>query len=150
MGVGFKVQPVNQITVTVEIKTPRDYGKVESEDMDVTFCKHPVSKLKADVEQIREKARKMLKLQAESASVVVSQENIEIPDDDDGPYNDARLLDDIIDIQGLRDEDGNAVQYNRQIGEQLLEMDYVRQALNEAWIRLNMGEEAIKVLQGKN
>jgi len=120
----FKMAPIDRLTVDCEIDVPVNAGeKKRTQRIRVTFKKHPRSVIKKR-----------------------SQEW----DDDNAPTDDKILEDDIIDIEGLMDADGNPIEYSKKLLKQLLEMDYVHAALMKSWTAVNYGDNVMRALQAKN
>lgn len=103
----FKIAKVKTITDTVRIETPQDFGEVLHEDIDVTF-------VKLDTDGYLDVNRLMN-----------GEEDIDPESDSLGDI----LRENIKNIEGLKSEEGEPVQFDEVVLEQLLDMPHVRVAL---------------------
>ncbi len=115
----FVIKQVTSIKEKIIIEIPTDLGRLKRAEIVVEYRKLPVSETK--------------KLLEDSAA---------------GEANDDEVLrENIINIDGLLDEDKNKVPYNDDVLDQLLEMEYVRRPLIKKLMEVVVGRGA---LQAKN
>ena len=121
----FKLAPVETIRMKVNIQIPGDDNKTKTKsDFSVIFKRRNVEERKEILD-------------------VINDEDQTLVDDD-------VLAKDIISIEGVVDANDEAVVYAPELLDQLLNMDYVRKPLMEAWIQVNMGQEFYKAYKAKN
>ena len=112
----FKIKSVNSIKEKVIIREPRDLGRSKQCDIVVEFKKPSVSEAKQILE-----------------------------DSSNGEINDDQVLhDNIMNVEGLLDEDGAKITYSTDILPELLEMEYVRRPLIKKFMEVIVGREALK------
>jgi len=112
----FIIKRVISIKEKVIIDVPTDLGKIKRSEIVVEFKKLPVSETKQLLE--------------DSAA---------------GDINDDEVLrENIINIEGLLDEDKSKVSYDSDILDQLLEMEYVRRPMIKKFMEVIVGREALK------
>lgn len=124
----FKRTKIKTITDTVIIKTPLDFGEVQEEDIDVTFKKLSTSEFLELNNELNGKDEHML--------------------DDDELIN--VLAENITQIEGIRDEDNQPVEYNREVFEDLMDMPHVRLALIKAFFSIQLNGKAEVNAKTKN
>lgn len=124
----FTLAPIESLKVRIKFTIPADTGKKQKRaDLLVTYRKRPVSEQKEFLEDM--------------ASRIEKEDTRE-----DGDV----LEEDILDIEGIKDTDGNDLEYSPAVLEELLEMDYVRTALIEGWAGINFGTTIMKEWRRKN
>jgi hypothetical protein len=112
----FKIKAVTSIKEKIIIQEPKDLGRSKQSDIVVEFKKLPVSETK---QLLEDSAR--------------------------GEMNDDQVLSaNIINIDGLIDEDGNKVEYSADVLPELLEMEYVRRPMIKKFMEVVVGREALK------
>jgi hypothetical protein len=112
----FTIKAVTSIKEKIIIEVPADLGRTKRSEIVVEYKKLPVSETK--------------KLLEDSAA---------------GNANDDEVLrDNIINIDGLLDEDKNKVPYDSETLDLLLEMEYVRRPLIKKFMEVIVGREALK------
>jgi hypothetical protein len=112
----FIIKQVTSIKEKIIIEVPTDLGRTKRSEIIVEYKKLPVSETK--------------KLLEDSAA---------------GDANDDDVLrENIINIEGLLDEDKSKVDYDSSILDQLLEMEYVRRPLIKKFMEVIVGREALK------
>jgi hypothetical protein len=112
----FIIKKITSIKEKIIIEVPTDLGKTKRSEIFVEYKKLPVSETK--------------KLLEDSAT---------------GDANDDDVLrENIINIEGLLDEDKSKVPYDSEILDQLLEMEYVRRPLIKKFMEVIVGREALK------
>jgi len=112
----FIVKPVATIKEKVTIEEPTDMGKTKKSHIVVEFKKLPFS---------------------ESKQLLENSQNGDVNDDD-------VLRDNIINVDGLLDEEKTKIDYSDDVLEQLLEMEYVRRPLITKFMEVLVGREALK------
>ena len=123
----FTVAPVTSLKVEIPIEIPLDAGSLKKTlkaGFVVEFRKRPVSEQQALIEELKTGKH-------------------EIIDDD-------VLVEDIINIEGLKDTNEKDLEYSPELLATLLEMDYVRAPLMEAWMGINFGGQFVQALKTKN
>lgn len=110
------VKAVSTIKEKVFIDVPTNMGRVKRSDIVVEYKKLPVSEAKLLLEQTQ--------------SGELSDEEV--------------LTENIVNIEGLLDEDKNKIEYDTGVLEQLLEMEYVRKPLARKFMEITVGKEALK------
>jgi len=112
----FKIKAVTSIKEKIIIQEPKDLGRSNQCDIVVEFKKLPVSETK----QLLEDSAK-------------------------GDMNDDQVLhENIINIDGLVDDNGTKIEYSSDILPELLEMEYVRRPLIKKFMEVIVGREALK------
>lgn len=112
----FKITAVTSIKEKIMIQVPKDLGRSKACDIVVEFKKLPVSEAKQLLE-----------------------------DSSAGDMNDDQVLfANIIDIQGLIDDEGQKIDYSTDVLPELLEMEYVRRPLIKKFMEVMVGREALK------
>lgn len=112
----FKIKAVTSIKEKIIIQEPKDLGRSKQSDITVEFKKLPVSATK---QLLEDSAR--------------------------GEMNDDQVLsENIINIEGLIDEDGGKIEYSIDVLPELLEMEYVRRPLIKKFMEVIVGREALK------
>ena len=112
----FIVKTISSIKEKVAIEVPTDLGKTKRSEIVVEFKKLPVS---------------------EAKQLLESSSSGELNDDD-------VLSENIVNIEGLLDEDKNKIEYNTSILSELLEMEFVRRPLITKFMEVTVGREALK------
>ena len=112
----FKIKAVTSIKEKIIIQEPKDLGRSKQADIVVEFKKLPVSETKQLLE--------------DSAGGAMNDDQV--------------LLANIINIDGLIDEDGNKIEYSADVLPELLEMEYVRRPLIKKFMEVIVGREALK------
>ena len=114
----FTLAKIKTLTDTVEIETPLDFGKSTKGDIDVTF------------------------------KVLEAEEFVELTSgdaDEDMPSRDQvadALHDNIVSIDGLKDENGNDVEFSRDVLDMMLCQTHIRVALYKAFVNIQVGGKA--------
>lgn len=124
----FKVISKETIKVRVKFEIPTDVGtKPQRGDLVVEFVRRPVSEQKEFLQELSDNR-------------------------DTGLLSDDMVLyDDIVNIEGVQDEKGVAIEYVKETTlPMLLEMDFVRRALLKYWSELNFGVDLLAAVTQKN
>lgn len=109
----FKIKPITSLKVIIKIKVPKDFGKSEPADIEVEFKKLPIPTV-----------RDLLKSIEDST---VTEDEI--------------MKENIIDIKGLKSEEGEDVPYSTDVLEQLMAIEYVRKPLVNGFMKIQLGQE---------
>lgn len=112
----FQLKPVNSIKCTVKVSVPGDYGKSTRADFDVEFKKLPLSEVK---------------------SLMESATNGDMKDFD-------VLADNIINIKGLKSEQGDDLEYSHDVLQAMLELEYVKTPLVDKFKEVQLGQESLR------
>lgn len=166
----FKITPKKTLAVVVSFLEPADAGsKARKCDFVVTFKKRTFSEKQEFVKALAERdklRRKIIKLESRVEKRLANQgddfddfDELETEletlradfDELDAEVRDAVLLEaDTVDIDGLTDANDEPVKYSVDVLEGLLEMDYVRSAMMDEWMKINLSEAYTKGKKAKN
>jgi len=112
----FTLSKIDTIKTRVDIVIPGDMGKTQKGDFVAEIKKLPVSEAK-DIMQDVER----------------------------GNLSDEELLSQyVVDIKGIRGEDGAEVQFSEEVLTQLVDMEYVRKPLVDAFLKVQFGRDFLK------
>jgi hypothetical protein len=137
--IGFVLAPLSSIVVTVKFSIPVDSGaKSAKGDLDVTFKRRSVSEQKEFIRDTRRRTNEAL--DAADGNIFEVEVNVDTE----------TLLGDILDVKGLQDDKGKDVLFTETVLADLLEIDFVRDAIMLAWQELNFGKKLVKELKAKN
>ena len=112
----FRFVPVETIKKTIQIEVPGHYGKTTKADFDVEFRRLGHSEAKNLIEKIREK-------KADEDQV---------------------LRDNIVDIDGIKDADGNDIPFSAELLTQLLDEAYIRAPLIAGFMEVTYQLDKLK------
>ncbi len=118
----FVLEPVNQVPAVVEIYVPVTDKKSKKQDMEVTFRKLSHEEGQAIGSQI--------------LSGELSEDEV--------------LLDNILDVKGVTDSEGNEIPYSRELVQKLLNIEYVRGPVGEMFQKITLGSKKYAALAAKN
>lgn len=126
----FIIAQVKTLTDVVVIETPLGHGKFEKEDIEVTFKKLSTSEFLDADERV----------------------NGDGDDDEDLREDTVHqiLKENITNIDGLRNEDGESIPFDDETFEQLMDMPHVRMTLMRAFFNIQLNGEAEVKAKGKN
>jgi len=111
----FKLAAVKEIKHKVEIKVPSDMGRHQKEQITVTYRKLSTTESKELLKQAQ-----------------------------DGTVTDEEILaENVVDIQGVVDEDGRPVDYSQDLLEALCDIEYARSPLIQGFMTIQFGREAM-------
>lgn len=120
----FILAPIDTIKINCKIKIPLDFGKSKSADIDVEW---------------------------KYLSFDDRQQYIERISNPDKPPADIDVLKElIINIEGLKDEQKQPVEFTESTLEQLAQLDYVRNPLMEQALSVIYGNELAEKMRQKN
>lgn len=119
----FVIAPVDTVKLNCVIPVPQDFGETEDQDIDITWKYLTVDERKALIKSLN---------------------------DQDGKDAYDMLAPLIVDIDGLKTPDGEALKYSKKVLRQILNMDYVLKPIREQFENLIYGEEVMEKLRQKN
>ena len=120
----FILAPVEKIKINCKIEIPGDFGKIAKSDIDVTWKYLSIDERQAFINRITD------------------QEN---------PPKDIELLKELIlDIDGLKDDQKQDVEFSATILEQLAQLSYVRSPLMKQASEIIYGKDLAEQLRQKN
>ena len=111
----YKLTSVDKIKIKVHINVPGDMGRSEKADFNVTYKKLPTSESKLLLNQVQ---------------------NDEITDEE-------ILVQNVLDIEGIKDENGGPVDFDAELVNALCEIEYVRRPLIEGFMTVQFGRGAL-------
>ena len=124
----FVVAPIDSIRVKVDIITPTEDGGTKHEDCFVRFKKLSMTAFRKMNDKINR--------------ITIKEDKEEEEEDKEEGENIWRyLIDVIIDVEGLKDKSGEDIAYSREVGEQLLDMQYVTMAFHEKFLSISAGDK---------
>lgn len=118
----FILAPVDQITTVVNVRVPQGGNRFKQADFEVTFKKLTVKESEAMWESLR----------AEQIT------------------EEATFKANILDIKGVKDLDSKDIPFSDELLEQLLDIEYVRTPLREAFTQVTMGKQFVEAMRRKN
>lgn len=118
----FQLEPVNEVTTTIEIQVPITDSRSRRQDFQVTFKKLSVDDAK--------------KMGIDLSKGVIDEDDM--------------LLNNILDVQGVKDAQGVDIPFTEDLVKQLLNIEYVRNPMSEMFQRITLGQKAYANLQRKN
>lgn len=112
----FKFIPVETIKRIVELAVPADFDQTTKADIEVTFKRLPFSKAKELIKQIADKT--------DDANQI--------------------LLENVVNIDGVKDADDNDVPFSKDLLKALIEESYIRNALIAGFMSVNYGLDKLR------
>lgn len=112
----FTFKPVNTIKKNVCVEIPGDFGKTTKADFDVEYKRLPVSDARALIEQIKDKT-------ADEEAV---------------------LRDSVVNIHGIKDVEGNDVEFTSELLTQLIEEIYIRGPILAGFMDVNYSLDKLR------
>jgi hypothetical protein len=120
----FILAPIDTIKILCKIEIPLDFGKTKAADIDVTW---------------------------KYLSVDERQQYIDRLSNSDKPPKDIDILKElIIDIDGLKDDQKQDIEFSESVLEQLAQLAYVRQPLMDQALSVVYGIELAEKMRQKN
>ncbi|SES12587.1 hypothetical protein SAMN04487958_107204 [Vreelandella subterranea] len=107
----FKLKPIPDVSLSVLINVPGDRGKSTQHTITVRY--------------------RLLS--------VTEQREIFDASPEDRPNDDDLMARDVIDIEGIKDEDGKVLPYDIELLSQLMDISYVREPIINGWLRAQAG-----------
>lgn len=107
----FKLKAVPDVALDVPIDVPGDKGKTTRQSIIVRY--------------------RLLS--------VTEQREVFEADPDDRIGDDELMARDVVDIQGVKDEDGKSLEYSTELLAQLMDVPYVRLPIVQGWMRAQSG-----------
>lgn len=112
----FTFKPVNTIKKNVSIEVPGDFGKTSKADFDVEYKRLPVSDARSLIEDIKNKT-------ADEEAV---------------------LRDCVVNIQGIKDVDGNDIEFSSELLTKLIEEIYIRGPILAGFMDVNYSLDKLR------
>ena len=112
----MKLASIDSIKTKITIQVPGDYGKDTKEILKVEWKKLPVSETREMMDSIIKD---------------------EVREDD-------IILENLLNAEGLIDESGEKIEYSQEVGEQMLDIEYIRKPLIADFMKTQFGKEVLR------
>jgi len=118
----FVLAKKDTIKIVVKVLEPQDNGRIKKSDFQAEFKKLSVTDTK---------------------DLLADLEAGNLTDDD--------LMESyLVDLKGVKDEQGKEIEFSDDLRIQLMDIDYVRKPLMEAYMGVTLGKDVVEALRRKN